>query len=104
MEFSREAGQDIDAIRRIPRVAAISYEPVRKFASVTIEVGGKLRVYIKSAPELVLPMCDDADRERPPRETRLAAGFRVLAVVSGCSLTRCCSSASGWQSRYSSLL
>ncbi|MDB5697511.1 MAG: cation-transporting P-type ATPase [Alphaproteobacteria bacterium] len=84
LEFAREAGQDIDEIRRIPRVAAIPYEPARKFASVTIDVGGKLRVYIKGAPEVVLPLCDDADPATAAKADALAAaGFRVLAVVAG---------------------
>jgi calcium-translocating P-type ATPase len=84
LTFARDAGQDISELARLPRVAAMAYEPARKFASVSVRAEDRVQLYVKGAPEIVLAMCDDTDPAKVAEAELLAgAGFRVLAIAGG---------------------
>src|SRR5690606_12267498 len=72
-------------LRRYPQVAAIPYEPARKYAATFNRVGDRLRVHVKGAIEVVLPRCGSVDRAAvlSAAEAMAAEGFRVLAVAAG---------------------
>lgn len=78
MEFARAAGIDIAQAFSKPRVSQLAYEPARRFAAVAVE--GAL--YVKGAPETVLPMCEPVMEAVPEGVESLAsAGYRVLAIA-----------------------
>lgn len=82
--FAVAAGVDFAAISKSPRLAAIAYEPARKFAAAAIELEGVRRLYVKGAPEVVLAMCESHDLAVAARVEELAsAGYRLLAVAGG---------------------
>ncbi|WP_083672004.1 cation-translocating P-type ATPase [Sphingomonas montana] len=82
LRLAREGGQDIVQLHATGRVAELPYEPARKFSSVTIEEAGGHRLYVKGAPETVLPMCDDIDtRAVEVAEAMARDGYRVLAIA-----------------------
>jgi Ca2+-transporting ATPase len=67
------------------RVDMIPYESARKYAASFNRVDGMVEVSVKGAVELVLGMCDTADRPAITEQAlKLArSGFRVLALASG---------------------
>lgn len=78
MEFAREAGIDISQAFSTPRLCELAYEPARRFAAVAVE--GAL--YVKGAPETVLPMCKSvSEAARSGVETLASGGYRVLAIA-----------------------
>ena len=78
LSFARDAGFDVAELVARPRLCQLAYEPARKFAAVAVE--GAL--YVKGAPETILPMCAEAEPEAIARaEALAAAGYRVLAVA-----------------------
>ena len=82
-----------DAKQRHRLLAAIPYEPQRRFGAVFVTPEGTGEgtaqpvavAHVKGALEAVLPMCDGVDRDRALEagEAMAAAGYRVLAVASG---------------------
>ena len=72
-------------LRRYPQVAAIPYEPARKYAATFNRVDDRLRVHAKGAVEVILPRCGGVDRAAvlSAAEAMAAEGFRVLAVAAG---------------------
>jgi P-type Ca2+ transporter type 2C len=77
-----------------PRIAAIPFDPQRRFAAVVNRCSGNPRIFVKGAEEQVLEMCERMatlegevaiDRRRLAEQaTSLAAeGFRVLAMAEG---------------------
>lgn len=78
MAFAREAGIDVQRTIAAPRLCQLAYEPSLRFAAVAAEGG----LYVKGAPETVLPMCKDTSAK--PAETigaLAAAGYRVIAIA-----------------------
>jgi calcium-translocating P-type ATPase len=68
-----------------PQVAAIPYEPERRFAASLNRFPDGDRVCVKGALETVLPMCSGADAEaiRAQEVAFAAEGYRVLALAEG---------------------
>lgn len=82
LRMAREGGQDIVQLHDLKRVAELHYEPARKFSSVALDEGAGGCLYVKGAPETVLPMCDDIDtRAVASAEGMAQDGYRVLAVA-----------------------
>ena len=82
LRLARDGGQDIARLRAIKRLGELPYEPARKFSSVALDEQGAQRLYVKGAPETVLPMCDDIDtRAVEAAEDMARDGYRVLAVA-----------------------
>lgn len=81
--FARRIGIDIDDLRRrATRIAAMPYEPHRKFAAVIVEMDGARVVHVKGANETLLPMCRPANQARGAAiEALTGQGYRVLAVA-----------------------
>jgi len=77
MAPSRLAASELE-IGRIP------YESASRFAASFRRADGQISVYVKGAPETVLPMCGGVDtREMTSRARELAAeGYRVIALAS----------------------
>ncbi|HUE83312.1 MAG TPA: HAD-IC family P-type ATPase [Pyrinomonadaceae bacterium] len=78
--LSREATLDDFA-----QINEIPFEPERQFAATFHERNGTTRVFVKGAPERVLTMCADGEREefRKLAESLAEGGYRVLAVAEG---------------------
>jgi magnesium-transporting ATPase (P-type) len=74
---------------RHPQVDEIPFEPEHQFAATFHRVDGKVRAFVKGAPERVLRMCDwSSDESRPDELQALAEsmaerGLRVLALADG---------------------
>ncbi len=77
-----------EALDRFPQVNQIPFEPEHRFAASFHRADGAVRVFVKGAPERVLPMCETKDagsqlRLHEDAADLAAAGFRVLAVAEG---------------------
>lgn len=82
-EFSRAAGMDILEARSAGRAAQLPYEPANRFAAVVIRQPAGPVVYIKGAPEAVLPMCETIPEALVAQAEELAGeGYRLLALAS----------------------
>ena len=82
LRFARDGGVDIDAIGRLPRTDLLPYEPARKYSGAAVQEADGRRVYVKGAPETVLPMCDPVSNAAAAKAADMAsAGFRVLALA-----------------------
>jgi len=95
--LAHKGGIDVeDARGRLPRVAEIGFDSARKYMATFHRDGGEVRLFVKGASEVLLPMCSTVhspDGERPldgeaharlERELDAMArsGLRVLAVAS----------------------
>ncbi|WP_158274653.1 cation-translocating P-type ATPase [Sphingosinicella humi] len=81
-EFVTEAGIDFAKAANTPRIAMLPYEPARRFAAAAVGGNGAGQLYVKGAPEVVLPMCELRDDGASRAAVWLAeAGYRVLAVA-----------------------
>jgi len=93
---ARKAGIDPQAlVRRHPRVAEVPFDSDRKRMSVVVREGGGFAVYVKGAPDVVLPRCRRAlrdgkyepltpgerERLRLAAERMAAGALRVLALA-----------------------
>jgi P-type Ca2+ transporter type 2C len=89
LSFAGKAGvRHEDSLDEAPEVAAIPFEPDRKYAATFHQVGPVIEVYVKGAPERVLEMCawpspDAATRWADQAREMAAAGQRVLGVAMG---------------------
>ncbi|MEZ0495744.1 cation-translocating P-type ATPase [Sphingomonas sp. IW22] len=82
LRMALEGGEDINRLHSLKRTAELPYEPARKFSSVALDDEGIHRLYVKGAPETVLPMCDDIDtRAVAAAEDMARDGYRVLAIA-----------------------
>jgi len=75
-----------DLLAAHPVRASIPYEPKHSYsASENFTGEGRLRLSVKGAPEVVLPMCDGLDLASAHRqvEDMAASGYRVIAVAEG---------------------
>src|SRR5690606_19562875 len=76
----------IDLVAAHPVRASIPYEPKHSYsASANLAAEGGLRLSVKGAPEVVLPMCDGLDLASAHRrvEDMAASGYRIIAVAEG---------------------
>ena len=81
-------GIDVAAERTAaPRLGAIPFQPEHKLmATLHRQADGSRRLYVKGAPDAVLPRCDgDTSAARDAVEAQAARGTRVLAVATGAS-------------------
>ena len=87
-------GRKLDVQREVlldqyPQVNEIPFEPEHQFAATFHRTEGRVRVFVKGAPERVLRMCSWAGDERRLRElhemaeSMAAQGFRVLGLADG---------------------
>ena len=87
LEYAASRGIDVDAARaENPRLEALPFDSERKLMATRHEVrGGGTAVYVKGAPEVVLPLCaDGAASGAADQVERLAdQGQRVLVLAAG---------------------
>lgn len=84
LDFARENGGDVERLLATHRLAIVPYEPVQRYAAVEAASGSEVRSIVKGAPETILAMCRDADRQALRFADQLAAGgYRVLALAEG---------------------
>lgn len=81
--FARAAGIDLARAMAAERSFQLAYEPANRFSAVAIRDAGKSTLYVKGAPDAVLPMCRAVPEALAARADELAhAGYRVLALAS----------------------
>jgi calcium-translocating P-type ATPase len=86
LEHAAGEGLDVAAARmRYPRLDAVPFDSVRKLmATLHGTPGGERVVYVKGAPEAVLPLCASGVHAAAEEVARLAdAGHRVLVLAAG---------------------
>ena len=80
--FARDGGADLAALHAIIRVAALPYEPARKFSTVAVNEGEGVRVFAKGSPEVVRSMCRSIDPAAIAKAVAMAEdGYRIIAVA-----------------------
>ncbi|MFD1951270.1 cation-translocating P-type ATPase [Sphingomonas arantia] len=80
--FAAEGGADLAALHAVVRVAALPYEPARKFSTVAIDEARGVRVFAKGAPEVVRPMSLPVDAAIIAQANAMAEdGYRIIAVA-----------------------
>ncbi len=80
--FADGGGVDLQALRATVRVAALPYEPIRKFATVVVDTPQGRRLFAKGAPEIIQSMCRPIDAALTARALAMAeAGYRIIAVA-----------------------
>ncbi len=90
--LARKGGLDVDAEqRRLPRTDIIPFESEHQFmATLHHDHVGNAFVYLKGAPEKILPRCDSEWRQETPLDTKrwektaaamASQGLRVLALA-----------------------
>ncbi|MEV0666394.1 HAD-IC family P-type ATPase [Actinomadura luteofluorescens] len=90
-EGAAQAGVDRDLGGPWKQIHSLPFEPSRAFHATLGSSGGERTVFVKGAPEVVLPLCartPDGDLDRPTRrrlrervERLASSGHRVLAVA-----------------------
>jgi magnesium-transporting ATPase (P-type) len=84
LAFAAEAGIGPAATTAVRRIGGRPYEPVHRFASTALAADDGMQLFVKGAPETVLPMCAEVPAGLPDQAHALASeGFRVLAVAAG---------------------
>ena len=82
-QFARTAGIDLDQAIAAERLFQLAYEPANRFSAVVIREPSGSTLYVKGAPDTVLPMCRPISEFVAMRAEELAqAGSRVLALAS----------------------
>ena len=85
--WAAEHGLDVEALRGTHRrLADLPFDANRRYMSVTCEVDGSERVFIKGAPEAVLALTSDGQMPAAISETLSAAtgrGERVILLAAG---------------------
>lgn len=86
LEKFLEAGHNLDEVlRTLPRLAILSFHPVRKYIASFHQSPAGLKAFVSGAPETVLKICQLAEDERrqiqKTYETLASEGFRLLAVA-----------------------
>ncbi|MDJ0977552.1 MAG: HAD-IC family P-type ATPase [Erythrobacter sp.] len=82
LDFARENGTDVKRLVEADRLSIVPYEPALRYAAVEAEFGSQVRTVVKGAPETVLAMCRNMDRDALPIADKLAKeGYRVLALA-----------------------
>ena len=81
--FARSAGIDLARAIAAERLFQLAYEPANRFSAVVIRETSGATLYVKGAPDAVLPMCRPiADCVAMRSEELAQAGYRVLALAS----------------------
>ena len=81
--FARAAGIDLAQAIAAERRFQLAYEPANRLSAVVIDKAGKSILYVKGAPDSVLPMCRAFPQALAAQADALAhAGYRVLALAS----------------------
>jgi calcium-translocating P-type ATPase len=81
--FARAAGIDLAHAIAAKRRYQLAYEPANRFSAVVIDEAGSSTLYVKGAPDSVLPMCRAVPETSAAQAHELArAGYRVLALAS----------------------
>ena len=82
-DFARAAGIDLAQAIAAERPFHFAYEPANRFSAVAIRELGGSTLYVKGAPDAILPMCRAVPETLAARADDLArAGYRVLALAS----------------------
>ena len=82
-EFARSAGVDLARSIAAERPFELAYEPANRFSAAAIRQAGGATLYVKGAPDAVLPMCVAVPPALIARAEELAeAGYRILALAS----------------------
>lgn len=84
LEAAIQSGLDKSTLdRRLPRVAEIPFSSERAMMTTVHQAGERRWVFTKGAPEKILPLCRDVDRDREQSAvTEMAKkGMRVLAFA-----------------------
>jgi calcium-translocating P-type ATPase len=81
--FARAARIDLAASVAAERPFELAYEPANRFSAVALRETDRTILYVKGAPDAVLPMCSTVPASLVARAEELAqAGYRVLALAS----------------------
>ena len=81
--FARAAGVELPQVIAAERPFELAYEPANRFSAVVIREAGGSSLYVKGAPDAVLPMCRAVPEALAARADKLAhSGYRVLALAS----------------------
>ncbi|HET9428900.1 MAG TPA: HAD-IC family P-type ATPase [Allosphingosinicella sp.] len=81
--FAREVGVDLAVARTAKRLDELPYEPVNRFSAVAVERSEGDILYVKGAPEVILPMCAGVAGSLEAKAEALAReGYRVIALAS----------------------
>ena len=81
--FARTAGVDLAKPVAADRPFELAYEPANRFSAVAIQQAGRSTLFVKGAPDSVLPMCSAVPADLVARAEDLARlGYRVLALAS----------------------
>ena len=87
LEYAASRGLDVDAARaEYPRLDALPFDSERKLMATRHQAsGGGTVVYVKGAPEVVLPLCADAAASGAAAHVERLAdqGQRVLVLAAG---------------------
>ena len=87
LEYAASRGLDVDAARaEYPRLDALPFDSERKLMATRHQArGGGTAVYVKGAPEVVLPLCADAAASGAAAHVERLAdqGQRVLVLAAG---------------------
>jgi magnesium-transporting ATPase (P-type) len=89
--FGRKLGCSREsALKEYPQIDAIPFEPEQRYAATYHQTADSTRVFVKGAPERVLPICTDtsmgdiSEQTLQQRANDMAHdGYRVLAVAEG---------------------
>ena len=80
--FAADGGADLTKLQAVVRVAALPYEPARKFSTVGIAEGQGVRIFAKGAPEVIRAMCRPVDAVMIDKANAMARdGYRIIAVA-----------------------
>ncbi len=80
--FAADGGADLAALAAVIRIAALAYEPARKFSTVAVDEGHGLQVIAKGAPEVIRAMCHPIDPAAiTAAEAMAGEGYRIIAVA-----------------------
>jgi len=68
-----------------PEIFLVPYEPSRKFSASYNKDGGGVSVHVKGAAEIILSMCENANKKdlREQSEVLAKKGYRVIALATG---------------------
>jgi len=90
LSFGQKGGVQREAmLDQHPLVNEIPFEPEHQFAATFHRCEGRLRAFVKGAPERVLSMCESGEDEswrssaQSVAESMAAEGYRVLAFADG---------------------
>jgi Ca2+-transporting ATPase len=89
LSLAHKLGRHREAtLDRHPRLGQIPFEPELRYSASYHDVEGNVMVFVKGAPERVVPMCRRDDESAPAAWLELAddmarRGFRVLAIAKG---------------------